>query len=99
MRLALDTNTYRLVMEGLPEAVGLVRAADRLLMPVPVLAELRVGFLSGTRGRENEAHLLRFLARPRVEVLAREQATAVRYAELKVQLRKQGHPSPSTTSG
>jgi predicted nucleic acid-binding protein len=94
VRLALDTNTYRLVMEGLPEAVGLVRGADRLLLPVPVLAELRVGFLSGTRGRENEAHLLRFLDRPRVEVLACDEATAVRYAELKVQLRKQGTPIP-----
>jgi hypothetical protein len=64
MKLALDTNTYRLVMEGQVQAVALARRAERLLMPVPVLAELRFGFLNGTRGRENEAHLLRFLDRP-----------------------------------
>jgi len=94
VKLALDTNTYRLVMEGAPEAVGLVRAADRVVMPVPVLAELRYGFLNGTRGRENEAHLLRFLDRPRVETVACDEETAVRYAELKLQLKKQGTPIP-----
>jgi tRNA(fMet)-specific endonuclease VapC len=94
VKLALDTNAYRLVMEGDPEAVRLVRAAERLLMPVPVLAELRFGFLNGTRGRENEAHLVRFLDRPRVEVLRCDEETAVRYAELKLQLKKQGTPIP-----
>lgn len=94
MKLALDTDAYRLVMEGDPEAVRLVRAAERLLMPVPVLAELRFGFLNGTRGRENEAHLVRFLDRPRVEVLRCDEETAVRYAELKLQLKKQGTPIP-----
>ena len=41
--------------------VWVVRVGRRVVMPVPVLAELRFGFLNGTRGRENEAHLLRFL--------------------------------------
>ena len=94
MRLALDTNAYRLVMDGNAAAVLLARTADRLLMPVPVLAELRFGFLNGTRGRENEAHLSRFLDRARVEVLRCDEETAVRYAELKLQLKKQGTPIP-----
>jgi tRNA(fMet)-specific endonuclease VapC len=94
VKLALDTDAYRLVMEGDREAVRLVRAAERLLVPVPVLAELRFGFLNGTRGRENEAHLVRFLDRPRVEVLRCDEETAVRYAELKLQLKKQGTPIP-----
>jgi tRNA(fMet)-specific endonuclease VapC len=94
MKLALDTNTYRLVMEGQVQAVALARRAERLLMPVPVLAELRFGFLNGTRGRENEAHLLRFLDRPRVAVLSCDEETAIRYSELKLQLKKQGTPIP-----
>jgi tRNA(fMet)-specific endonuclease VapC len=94
VKLALDTSAYRLVMEGQPEAVRWARAAERLLMPVPVLAELRFGFLNGTRGRENEAHLARFLDRPRVEVLRCDEETAVRYAELKLQLQRQGAPIP-----
>jgi tRNA(fMet)-specific endonuclease VapC len=94
MKLALDTNAYRLVMDGEAAAVRLARTAERVLLPVPVLAELRFGFLNGTKGRENEAHLLRFLDRPRVEVLRCDEETTVRYAELKLQLKKQGTPIP-----
>ncbi|MDP3236526.1 MAG: type II toxin-antitoxin system VapC family toxin [Myxococcales bacterium] len=94
MRLAIDTNAYRLMMDADAEAVRLVRSAERLFLPVPVLAELRFGFLNGTRGRENEATLIRFLDRPRVEVLRCDEETTVRYAELKMQLKKQGTPIP-----
>ncbi len=94
MKLAIDTNAYRLMMDGEPEAVRLARTAERLLMPVPVLAELRFGFLNGTKGRENEANLVRFLDRPRVEILRCDEETAVRYAELKLQLKKAGTPIP-----
>ena len=71
-----------------------MRTAERILMPVPVIAELRFGFLNGTRGRENEAWLSRFLERPRVEVLRCDEETSIRYAELKLQLKKQGTPIP-----
>ena len=37
MKLAIDTNAYRLMMDAEPAAVRLVRAAERLLMPVPVI--------------------------------------------------------------
>jgi tRNA(fMet)-specific endonuclease VapC len=94
VRLALDTNAYRLMMDADADAVRLVRSAERLFLPVPVLAELRFGFLNGTRGRENEATLIRFLDRPRVEVLRCDEETTVRYAELKMQLKKQGTPIP-----
>jgi len=94
VKLALDTNAYRLVMEGEAKAVVLARTAERVLMPVPVLAELRFGFMNGTKGRENEAHLVRFLDRPRVAVLGCDEETAIRYAELKLQLKKQGTPIP-----
>jgi tRNA(fMet)-specific endonuclease VapC len=94
VRLALDTNAYRLMMKGAPEATHLVRSAERILIPVPVIAELRFGFLNGSKGRENEATLVRFLDRPRVEVLSCDEETTVRYAELKLQLKKQGTPIP-----
>jgi tRNA(fMet)-specific endonuclease VapC len=94
VRLALDTNAYRLFMDADAAVVEFVRSADRLLLPVPVLAELRFGFLNGTKGRANEAHLARFLDRPRVEVLRCDEETADGYAELKLQLKKQGTPIP-----
>ncbi len=46
------------------------------------------------KGRENEAYLVKFLDRPRVTVLGCDEDTAIRYAELKLQLKKQGTPIP-----
>lgn len=94
MRLALDTNAYRLVMEANDAAVQLVRASDLVLMPVPVIAELRFGFLHGTKGRRNEATLARFLDSPRVECLVCDEDTTKVYAGLKLQLKRQGTPIP-----
>lgn len=94
MKLALDTNAYRLVMEGEAAAIGLVRTAGAILMPVPVIAELRYGFVRGTKGRKNEAYLVRFLDQPRVEVLECDEETTRHYALLKDQLKRQGTPIP-----
>lgn len=94
MKLALDTNGYRLVMDGDERAVRLVQQAAMVCLPVPVIAELRFGFLNGTRGKRNDDVLTRFLAAPRVEVLARDEATTRHYATLKLQLKKQGTPIP-----
>lgn len=72
----------------------MVRTADELCLPVPVLAELRFGFAKGTRGRQNEAGLTRFLDSPRVRVLACDEQTSFHYAQLKLQLSMQGTPIP-----
>jgi tRNA(fMet)-specific endonuclease VapC len=94
VRLALDTNTYRLVMDGDANAVRLVRTCDAVLMPIPVIAELRVGFLHGTKGQRNEATLARFLDAPRVQVLPCDEGTTPIYASLKLQLKRRGTPIP-----
>jgi len=94
VRLALDTNTYRRVMEGDELAVRLVRTSELVLMPVPVIAELRFGFLNGTKGQRNEATLARFLDAARVGILPCDEETAKVYAALKLQLRRQGTPIP-----
>ncbi len=94
MKLALDTNAYRALTENRQEALGLVQRADSIGMPVPVLAELRFGFLGGTRGRQNEATLMKFLDSPRVHVLACDEQTTHFYSQLKLQLKKQGTPIP-----
>jgi len=94
VRLALDTNAYRLVMEGNKEAARLVQEAEVIALPVPVIGELRFGFLNGTQGRQNAASLLRFLDAPRVQVLVCDELTTHFFAELKLQLKKQGTPIP-----
>ena len=95
MRLALDTNAYCAAARGEPRESALVRAADRLLMPFVVMAELRAGFAAGTAGRRNEAALTRFLASPRVEVQYADDQTTHHYATLFTQLRRQGTPIPT----
>lgn len=94
MRIALDTNTYRAFMDGEPETVDIVRTAEEIWLPIPVLAELRFGFRKGTRGRGNEALLARFLDSRRVGMLACDEQTSHFYADLKLQLSKQGTPIP-----
>jgi tRNA(fMet)-specific endonuclease VapC len=94
VRLALDTNTYRDMMDGEATAVRLVRVSRTVLMPVPVIAELRFGFLNGTKGRRNEAMLVKFLDAERVEIMACDDDTTKIYAALKLQLRRQGTPIP-----
>jgi tRNA(fMet)-specific endonuclease VapC len=94
MRLVLDTNTYRAVMENDARATDLVQNADAVLMPIPVIAELRYGFANGKKGPPNEAVLSRFLDAPRVEILTCDDETTRHYATLKLQLKRQGTPIP-----
>jgi tRNA(fMet)-specific endonuclease VapC len=95
MKLALDTNAYGAATRGEPRAVALLRAAERILVPFVVLAELRAGFACGTVGRRNEANLTRFLASPRVEAVYADEQTTHHYANVFAQLRKQGTPIPT----
>jgi len=94
MRLVLDTNTYRSVMDGEATATRLVQTCETVLVPVPVIAELRFGFANGKKGAQNEAILTRFLDAPRVEVLSCDERTTPMYAMLKHQLKRQGTPIP-----
>ena len=95
MRIALDTNRYVDFTRGVPEAVEPLRRAERIYLPMIVLAELRAGFACGTRALENERNLVRFLNRPRVEVLAPDEETSQHHARLYRQLRVQGTPIPT----
>jgi tRNA(fMet)-specific endonuclease VapC len=52
------------------------------------------GFLHGTKGRQNEAMLAKFLDQKRVEVMPCDEDTTLQYAQLKLQLKRQGTPIP-----
>jgi tRNA(fMet)-specific endonuclease VapC len=94
LKIALDTNAYRLVVDGDRDAEALVQVADFVGMPVPVIAELRYGFANGSRGRRNEAVLAQFLDTERVHVLDCDEQTTHYYAQLKLQLKRAGTPIP-----
>jgi len=95
MRIVIDTNRYRDFCVGVPEVVECFRAADQIYLPFVTLAELRAGFLCGTRARRNESVLARFLNRPRVTVLYPDEETTRHYAQMFRQLRQQGTPIPT----
>ena len=69
MNLAIDTNRYRDFCDNDAVALDRLQTADRIFLPFVSLAELRAGFLCGTKARENEQVLTRFLNRPRVSAL------------------------------
>lgn len=95
MRMVIDTNRYRDFCVGVPDVVDRFRTADHIFVPFVTLGELRAGFLCGTRARQNESVLVRFLHRPRVAVLYPDEDTTRHYAYLFRQLRQQATPIPT----
>ena len=95
MRLALDTNRYTDLCQGVAGVTTLAESAEVVFLPFVVLAELRAGFSIGTRGSENERVLRRFLLKPAVAVLFADERTIHHYAALFRQLRRQGTPIPT----
>lgn len=95
MKVVLDTNRYVDFARGDRDCRALLESAERVLVPVVVLGELRAGFTVGTKGKANESGLLKFLAAPGVEVLAISEGTTHHYGRLYGQLREQGTPIPT----
>lgn len=95
VRLALDTNRYTDFMRGEYGAVSVLRGAMSIAVPLVVIGELRAGFRSGTKSRENEKHLTAFLSRDRVSVLFPDEATTHLYARVFSGLRRSGTPIPT----
>lgn len=95
MRILIDTNRYQDFAEGNKEALDVIQKAVKLYIPFVVAAELRSGFLCGSRSRENEKYLTLFLNSDRAEMLYPEENTTHHYARIFAQLRLQGTPIPT----
>lgn len=95
MRVALDTNRYVDFCKGESRAVEMLQKSEQIYLPFIVVGELRAGFRAGSQGGENEQILTRFLNTPRVEILYADDQTTHHYAQLFLQLRKQGTPIPT----
>ncbi len=90
MKLALDTNAYKLLGEGDSDLIEDLRPAEKIGLPITVLGELWFGFVNGSKLRQNTERLERFLATSRVEVLQQDQQTARLFGEIATLLRKGG---------
>jgi tRNA(fMet)-specific endonuclease VapC len=96
VEIAIDTNRYRDFVDGVPEAVAMLRSSARIHVPLIVMAELRAGFAVGTRGAENERVFEQFLHRSRVAVLTPTMETTRHYATIFRELRAAGTPIPTS---
>jgi tRNA(fMet)-specific endonuclease VapC len=95
VRVAVDTNRYVDLCQGVDDTVALLEEAEAIMLPFVVLGELRAGFAHGRRQVENERVLRRFLLKDGVHVLLADDQTTHHYASVFRQLRKQGTPIPT----
>lgn len=95
MNVLLDTNFYTAFCKGDEQAVRVIQQARKIFLPFAVRAELRAGFLCGTKARKNERSLTLFLNSVRVEVLYPDENTTHQFAAVFAQLRLQGKPIPT----
>jgi tRNA(fMet)-specific endonuclease VapC len=94
-RIFLDTSAYSAFKRDHPQIRHRIREASQIQLNPVVLGELRAGFLKGTRLTDNLVELDRFLASPRVEVIAVDEETAERYSVILDSLRRAGVPIPT----
>jgi len=89
----LDTNALSAVADGEPRAVAQIARARAIAVPVVVLGEYRFGFAQSRRRADYERWLAKFLTA--CQVLEVSADTAVRYAEVRCELRSAGTPIPA----
>jgi tRNA(fMet)-specific endonuclease VapC len=88
--MLLDTNVYSGLARGLQTAIDAIRDADEIKLPLPVIAELRYGFLKGSQNEKNERTLQKFLSQPNIYIASPSVKTTEIYAELQLYCTKRG---------
>lgn len=89
--VALDTSAAIAVLSGQASDL-LARSIEQLLLPVPVVGELRYGALNSRRVAENLTSVERLVTNCQVLNITTE--TAVVYANLRLSLKEEGKPIP-----
>lgn len=90
LRVIIDTNIYIALERGDERAIKAISGRKMLFLPVFVVAELRFGFINGTKQRENEKRLERFLAHSHSEVLYPSLETTKHYSQIAAFCKYQG---------
>lgn len=94
MRVALDTNRLTDLFQGDSTLADWLGECDEVWVPLMVVAEMKAGFLGGSRQHRNEALFQSFLGGSTVGILFPARETAEQYARLFVQLKRAGTPIP-----
>lgn len=91
--MILDTNALSAWADGDAGVEGPLTGADRLVVPVVVLGEFLFGIRQSRHRHAYEDWLRRRL--PAAEIVAIRSATAGRYAEIRLELKRVGRPIPA----
>jgi len=94
MKVALDTNRLSDLFQGDSALASQLSTCDEVWIPFVTLAELKAGFLGGSRRHRNETLLVELLSKPTVDTLFPNRETTEHYARLFVQLKRAGTPIP-----
>lgn len=90
--MILDTTGLSAIADGNPALEPLLRKANEVAIPVIVLGEYRYGIKQSRNRTRYEQWLEKMIVACRV--LEVDKTTAVQYAEVRDQLKRQGRPIP-----
>lgn len=93
-RVLIDTNAYSALFSGNEAVADALADAEELLLCSTVIGELLDGFVGGSREAESRLELDRFKTKPRTVLVPVSEQTAEWFAQIKQQLRRNGHPIP-----
>jgi len=86
----LDTSAYSAFQKGDPRLRAWFSSQYNINVPLIVIAELQAGFTAGSKTKENQELLNRFLDSSPVEIIFPTLETTKKFAELFLQLRTSG---------
>lgn len=86
----IDTNIYSSLDRGETAVISILRDEPEIGVPLPVLAELRYGFMLGDKAEANERNLQKFITQPAVRVVPPGTETTQHYGELHCFCRQHG---------
>lgn len=93
-KIVLDTNAYSRLMKGDKQVEQALNEADKIYLPLFVIAELLLGFKNGDREKENRSILEQFESMETVERYCPADETAELFSDLFLSLKKAGKPIP-----
>jgi tRNA(fMet)-specific endonuclease VapC len=91
-KIALDTNAVIAYREGISEVCTLIDKADIIIVPVTVIGELLYGALNSTKSKNNEKFVHQFVEYSIVMQI--DESVAACYAQVRLDLKRQGNPIP-----
>ncbi len=90
MKYLFDTTAYSHLLKGHVIVANVLKNAETIFLPNVVIAELRYGFMLGTKQEENERLLTRFIANKKIHVLLPDNATTDYFINIAIFARKKG---------